>query len=190
MVNEADILSQLNLGTSKAVLESQPNSPLVALMNRLAQDVVDRLRVSIDKKDISASNNLKQSITPVDAVMKGGAVEVAIQADFYWKFVEYGVNGTQVNYGAPAWGSQPSTGKSFHDSILEWIPHRSVGLPEQFQTFDQLAWAIQANIKKKGKAPRPFFTDVVNEKLMAELRKPVEAFLKRTIEIRILEPWQ
>lgn len=190
MVNEADILSRLNLGTSKDVLENKGGNLLTDFMNQLAQDITDQLRESIDKHKISASSNLKQSITPVEATIKGSAVEVAVQADFYWKFVQYGVNGTEKSYGSPAWGKQPSTGKSFHQSILEWIPSKGVSLPQQFKDFDSFAWAIQANIKKNGQAPRPFFTDVVNEKAIALLRAPIERFLKRTIEIRILEPWQ
>ena len=190
MVNEDSILSQLNLGASKAILENKTGNLLVDFMNALAQDITDQLTDSIDKYGISASNNLKQSITPIEAKIKGSAVEVAVQADFYWKFVQYGVNGTERNYGSPAWGKQPSSGKSFHQSILEWIPNTGAQLPQQFKTYDSFAWAIQANIKKNGQSPRPFFTDVVNEKAIALLRAPIERFLKRTIEIRILEPWQ
>jgi hypothetical protein len=46
------------------------------------------------------------------------------------------------------------------------------------------------NVKKKGKEPRPFFTDVVNERLVDVLKKPIEKLLKRSIEIIIVEPWQ
>lgn len=43
---------------------------------------------------------------------------------------------------------------------------------------------------KKGEKPRPFFTDVVNDKLTQTLKKPIEKLLKRSIEIVIAEQWQ
>lgn len=190
MVNEASILSKLNLGASKAILENKTGNLLVDFMNALAQDITDQLTASIDKYGISASNNLKQSITPIEATIKGSAVEVAVQADFYWKFVQYGVNGYLINRGAPAWGKQPSSGKEWHESTIEWIQHRGIKPKEKDVTIEQLAWIMMRGKVRDGQSPRPFFTDVVNEKAIALLRAPIERFLKRTIEIRILEPWQ
>ncbi len=190
MVNEDSILRQLNLGSSKEVLRNSPASPLAQLMTALAQDVTDQLTTSLDKYEISASNNLKQSITPQPVVIDKNGVTVAISADFYWKFVNYGVNGSEVNHGAPAWGTQPPQDKSFHQSILDWIPFRSIALPEQFSSFDDFAWAIMANKKKNGEAPRPFFTDVVNQKLISYLQEPIERVIGEAIKVRILEPWQ
>ena len=187
---EADILAKLNLGTSKAVVQGQPNSPLGELLQSLAQDVTDMLTKSLDGYDVNASRNLRQSITPTKIEQNGNTILVPIDADFYWKFVNYGVNGSEVNHGAPAWGTQEPQAVSFHQSILEWIPTTGSTLPDGFQSYDSWAWAIQSSIIKKGKAPRPFFTDVVNDKLVEYLRKPISNLLGRSIEISIVEPWQ
>jgi hypothetical protein len=190
MINEADILAKLNLGTSRDVIEGNANSPLGELLTRMAQDVTDQLVESIDKYDINASSNLRQSIQPTKVQQEGNTVFVPINADFYWKFVNYGVNGTERNNGAPTHGAQPQSGQSFHQAILNWIPTTGSTLPEQFSTYDQWAWAIQTNIKKYGKEARPFFTDVVNEALTDYLREPISRLLGRSIEIAIVEPWQ
>lgn len=188
---EAIALQKLNLGMANAILSEKPNSPLSALLLALAQDVTEQLRVSADKYNISASSNLKQSIIPKNKVtIENGAVTVAIEADFYWKFVNYGVNGTEINRGAPAWGVQPKQDMSFHQAILNWIPTTGTTLPEGFSSYDSWAWAIQTNIKKHGQKARPFFTDVVNKKLVQELKKPIELLLKQAITVNIVDPWQ
>lgn len=192
MINEADILSKLTLGTSKEVIANSPQSPLAKLLQEQIQDVINQLTKSIDKYGISATENLKQSLVPTAPKLDNSTLSVRISVGdaFYWKFVNYGVNGTEVNHGAPAWGKQPEQDKSFHQNILEWIPTTGTTLPQQFDSYDSFAWAIQANIIKKGKAPRPFFTDVVNEKLTEQLREPIEKLFGRAIKINIIEPWQ
>lgn len=189
-MTEADIISKLNLGTAKEIVQGQPNSPLGSLLLELAQDVTDQLTASLDKYGINASRNLRQSIRPLKVTNEGGTIAIPIEADFYWKFVNYGVNGYEVNHGAPAWGRQEPQDKSFHQSILEWIPTTGTTLPDGFQSYDSWAWAIQESIKKNGKEPRPFFTDVVNDKLTEYLREPIMKVLGRSIEITIVEPWQ
>jgi len=189
-MNEADILSKLNLGTSKAVIQGQPNSPLGELLQGLAQDVTDMLTKSLDGYDVNASRNLRQSIKPTKVIQDGNTVVVPIEADFYWKFVNFGVNGSEVNHGAPAWGTQTGQDKTFHQSIIEWIPTTGSTLPSGFETYEGWAFAIISNIMKNGKKARPFFTDVVNEKLVEYLREPISNLLGRSIEIAIAEPWQ
>lgn len=192
MINEADILGKLNLGTSKEVIANNPKSPLAKLLQEQIQDVIDQLTKSMDKYGISATDNLRQSLVPTNPILDNNTVSVSVSVGdaFYWKFVNYGVNGTEVNHGAPAWGSQPAQEKSFHQNILEWIPTTGTTLPAQFDSYDSFAWAIQSNIIKNGKAPRPFFTDVVNEKLTEQLREPIAKLFGRAIKINIIEPWQ
>lgn len=189
-MTEAEILGALNLGTSKEVFEGVSNSPLAHLLDTLAHDVTDQLVKSLDKYDVNASYNLRQSIIPTEAVVDDKGVSVAIQADFYWKFVQYGVNGYMIQRGAPTWGKQPSTGVSWHESTVKWMADRGITPRNKGETIDQVAWAIMRAKVRDGQKARPFFTDVVNEKTIAYLRKPIEKLLKRSIEIRITEPWQ
>ena len=190
MATEAEILAKLNLGTSKQVLEENPNSPLGELLTQLTNDVIIQLTKSLDKYNISASHNLRQSIVPTKVMVDDGNVAVAINADFYWKYVNYGVNGTEVNYGSPAWGHEKNNTKSFNTSIQEWVRNRGIVAPEQFGDYEQFAYAIMSNIKRKGQKPRPFYTDVVNDKLKEHIRKPIERLMKKSITITIIDPWQ
>jgi hypothetical protein len=191
VISEAEILSKLNYGTSKDVLNANSNSPLSDLLRELAQDVTKQLVESLDKHQVGASNNLRQSIQPEKQVtINGNEVTIGINADFYWKFVNYGVNGSEVNHGAPNWGTQPPQDKSFHQAIIEWIPTTGSTLPEAFASYDSWAWAIQKSIAKNGKEARPFYTDVVNDSLVEQLREPISNLLGRSITINIVDPWQ
>jgi len=189
-MTEAEILGKLNLGSSKAVLNNTAGNPMSALLLKLTQDVIDDLRKAIAARDIDASRNLSQGIKPTKVIYNGKAVSVGIEMDFYWKYVNYGVNGTEVSHGAPNWGKAPDSGYSFHDSIKSWIAQKGIGLPEQFKTYDSFAWAVQNSIVKKGQKPKPFFEDVVNDQLINVLKKPIQKLLGKSIKINIISPWR
>lgn len=190
MLRESDVLNGLNLGTSKEVLQNNASSPLVDVLQLILQDVSDRLRASIDKHNISASNNLKQSIQVTNVQDNGTELSIGISADFYWKYMNYGVNGTDKSWGAPAWGTAPKTDKTFKQSISEWIVNRGIQLPESFKSYDSFAWAIMRNKVKFGQEPKPFVNEVINAKLFDEIREPIEAIFKRSIQIQITTGWQ
>lgn len=187
---EADALSKLNLGTSADVLKNSPDSPLGSLLKDLVQGVVDELGRSLDKYGVRASNQLKQTMLPTPPRIDEDGVSVAISAEFYWKFVNYGVNGTETSYGAPSWGKVSSPDMSFKDSIGQWIRNKGITLPDGFSNYESLSYAMMTNIKKHGQKPRPFFTDVVNERLVDVLKKPIEKLIGRAITVQIIEPWQ
>ena len=184
----SDVVNKMGLGVSKKALAGEVNSPLHALLLGLNQEIIDRLTESVDKYNISASNRLKQSIVTVDS-SQTGVLSVAISAEFYWKYVNFGVNGTLVNRGAPTWGAAPKGTVSFKDAILGWIKDRGIKA-RPGQTYEDMARAIMKGVREKGVAPRPFFTDVVNEELKKYLTKSITAVFKEAIRIEIVEPWQ
>lgn len=191
MATEAEILESLNIGASKAILENKGSSPLSELLISLVEGVVSDLKDALVARNINTTSlGLSQSIGVSGISFEGDTVSVGITAEFYWKYINYGVNGTEVNHGAPEWGKAPQGVKSFKQAILEWIPQRGVMLPQEFRTFDSFAYAIMTNIRKKGKAPRPFFEDVVNNSLVAKLQEPISNVLGRAIIVNIVSPWQ
>lgn len=190
MATEADILNALNLGTAKSVIEGKPNSPLGLLLTELSNDVVKQLQSSMDKYDISASHNLRQSIKPQSVETSGDMVSVSISADFYWKYVNYGVNGFEVNHGAPRHGKETQNTGSFHANIMEGMRARGIVAPSSFSSFESYAWAAIGKIRRDGIKKRPFFTDVVNKQLTEYLKEPISKLLKKSITVTIIEPWQ
>jgi len=190
---EGSLISSMTLGQSNDVLNNTSKSPLNELLTIIANDVIDDLRKKLDEYDANASSRLKQSLVVLPVETGSNEVSVSISADFYWKFVNYGVNGTEVNHGSQFSHRNPTGASgeiSFKDSIKEWISFRGIQLPSQFSSYDSFAWAIRNKIRRDGTKPRPFYTDVVNEKLIKEIQEPIEALFGRAITINIIEPWQ
>ncbi len=182
----ASIISRLNLGTAKSTIKAALGSPLNTLILGVHQEVIDKLGAKLVEYDAVASNRLKQSMVTVDASTPG-KVDIALSADFYWKYVNYGVNGIAVSHGAPTWGPGPSGVGTFKDAILLWMKDRGIqSLPGQ--TYDQAAFNIMHSIKMNGIAPRPFFTDVVNKQLEKALSKSVSAVMGKAITVSIKNP--
>lgn len=184
----AEAIARLNIGTAKQTIAATVGSPLNALILGVHQEVIDRLGVSLVKHDAVASNRLKQSIVSADLSIPGKVV-LEMSAEFYWKYINYGVNGINVSHGAPTWGPGPAGTGTFKDNILKWIQDRGLQA-RPGQTYDQMAFVIMQWIRYNGMAPRPFFTDVVNKQLTAYINKSISMVYKQALIIEIKAPWQ
>ena len=191
---EAEALRGLNLGTSTAILNNEQGNPLEKLLKDLMQGVIDALGKSMDKYDVNASRRLRQSFKVANPIVSGQGISVGItvgEKEYYWKFINKGVNGTVEKHGAPSWAGYSAPKGDYKASILTWIRDRGATLDDRFKDYDDMAIFIMSRIKKKGKKPRPFFDDVINDpKLIELLRKPIEKLIGRAIEVKIAEPWQ
>lgn len=191
MSSEADILNKLNLGASKAILNNEPQSALGQLLISISEDVIAQLQEKLREYNVNTSSGaLSQSLHATEVQIQGDTVSVSISGEFYWKYINYGVNGTEVSHGAPDHGSAPPGEMSFSESIAQWIPKRGLQLPEQFSNFESFTYAIMTNIRKHGKQARPFFSDVVNKSLVAQIKDPITKVMGKAIKIKIVEPWQ
>jgi hypothetical protein len=188
--DEGSLIANMTLGQSSDVLNARPNSPLTELLQIIANDVISDLQKKLDEYDVNASSRLKQSMVVLPIATGANEVSVQISAEGYWKFINYGVNGTAVNHGAPSWGTQPQGELTFKQAIEQWIGFRGIQLPPQFGSYDSFAFAIMNKVKRDGKKPRPFYSDVVNERLIQEIKEPIEALFGRAITVNIVEPWQ
>jgi len=192
MSDEGSIIAALNLGTAKAAVENTKGSPLEQVLTIQVNKIVGRLHASLDKYNVDASGALKRDTTATDVTISGNVVSVGISSLDYWKYVNYGVNGTLINNGAPTHGSTGSTWQQFEQYISKWITDKGI-TPEDGnddRAYKSLNYAIRQSITKFGQKPRPFFDDVVNKALVEELRVPIENILKRSMEIIIVKKWQ
>ena len=209
MIDKYNITTQ---GLADSVIDNKGDSPMDLLLHDLMLDICDQLRANLVKYNANTKSlGLSQSIQPTKVEHIGSEVNIGIEAEDYWKFINYGVNGAggenlkrAVHSGSPVWGRQSQSGVSFHRAILDWIQKRNVmlqpvGTPittrgrttvSTATSYDDLAWAIQSNIKKYGKAPKPFYSDVINKKIVNYLKKPIEELLGQAIKINIVASWQ
>lgn len=188
-MSELDILNQLNIGSSKESLEGKPNSPLGIFLTESVNEIIGKLRKRLTHYDADSSGELAQSLIIGKVKTGNDSLEVEMLGEFYWKFVNYGVNGTLINRGAPNHGTQPTTGKTFKQMVDQWISDRGI-VPRDNISSDSLNFLIRRKIVQEGKEKRPFFTDIVNTTLERELTKQVTALMGKVIEINIVDPWQ
>lgn len=175
-----------DVGVSKAVLENKGNSPLEELILDLTNNICEQLREQLKARDINTTSlGLSQSIQPTSPEIKDNVLTIGIQAEDYWKYVNFGVNGWGKNRNAPNWGERA---KATKDKIKEWMPKR--GIVARNGDIDQTAETITYFVNKFGVEARPFYDAVINEKLVNFMRPQVEELLGRAITINIVNKWQ
>ena len=178
---ESDLIDSLDIGRAESILKNTSDNPLTELLLRLTNEIIEELRQELNNS--RASGNLQQSIIP----NKISPELIDVTAPFYWKYINYGVNGTEVNRGAPTHGPAPSTGISFHDSIKKWIYDKGISIPEGM-SHDGLAYAIQAKLKTEGQKATHFFDKVVNQQKKDYMKESISNLIGQSIKLIIKKP--
>ena len=114
----------------------------------IAQKIIDTLIDVMREKDVEASSNLIQSLEPET---KNG--EIVIYADYYWKFIDKGVNGLMQSRDSEFSFKFVPASKKHALSIAKWLEFR--GLATEFTTLAD-AYRIATATKIKGIRGRKF----------------------------------
>ena len=130
--------------------------------DEIAQKLIDTLIDVMREKDVEASSNLIQSLEP-----EWVADEIKIYADYYWKFIDKGVNGLRQSRDSEFSFKFVPASKKHALSIAKWLEFR--GLATEFTTLAD-AYRVATATKIKGIRGRKF----------------VEEFEKRIDKIEIL----
>ena len=114
----------------------------------IAQKIIDTLIDVMREKDVEASSNLIQSLEPES---KNG--EIVIYADYYWKFIDKGVNGLMQSRNSEFSFKFVPASKKHALSIAKWLEFR--GLATEFTTLAD-AYRVATATKIKGIRGRKF----------------------------------
>lgn len=121
----------------------------------IAQKIIDTLIDVMREKDVEASSNLIQSLEPET---KNG--EIVIYADYYWKFIDKGVNGLRQSRDSEFSFKFIPASKKHALSIAKWLEFR--GLATEFTTLAD-AYRIATSTKIKGIRGRKFVEEFEKE---------------------------
>ena len=121
----------------------------------IAQKIIDTLIDVMREKDVEASSNLIQSLEPET---KNG--EIVIYADYYWKFIDKGVNGLMQSRDSEFSFKFVPASKKHALSIAKWLEFR--GLATEFTTLAD-AYRIATATKIKGIRGRKFVEEFERE---------------------------
>ena len=187
-MNEGDIAKGLDFGRAEDILKNTSDSPmtnlLLELTNELIADWRKQLQVPNSKGHKSyATGDLTQSLRPVN--IKPDSIETTGAS--HWKYINYGVNGTKVNRGAPTHGKAPKGNLSFYDAIYKWIGDKGI-VPNEGMTREQLAGAIVNSVRLKGIEATHFFDKVLTEQRVDEMSQKVSDLVGAAIRIVIKKP--
>ena len=121
----------------------------------IAQKIIDTLIDVMREKDVEASSNLIQSLEPET---KSG--EIVIYADYYWKFIDKGVNGLMQSRNSEFSFKFVPASKKHALSIAKWLEFR--GLATEFTTLAD-AYRVATATKIKGIRGRKFVEEFEKE---------------------------
>ncbi len=121
----------------------------------IAQKIIDTLIDVMREKDVEASSNLIQSLEPES---KNG--EIVIYADYYWKFIDKGVNGLMQSRNSEFSFKFVPASKKHALSIAKWLEFR--GLATEFTTLAD-AYKVATATKIKGIRGRKFVEEFEKE---------------------------
>jgi len=121
----------------------------------IAQKIIDTLIEVMREKDVEASSNLIQSLEPET---KSG--EIVIYADYYWKFIDKGVNGLMQSRDSEFSFKFVPASKKHALSIAKWLEFR--GLATEFTTLAD-AYKVATATKIKGIRGRHFVDEFEKE---------------------------
>ena len=121
----------------------------------IAQKLIDTLIDVMREKDVEASSNLIQSLEPES---KQG--EIVIYADYYWKFIDKGVNGLMQSRNSEFSFKFVPASKKHALSIAKWLEFR--GLATDYTTLAD-AYRIATATKIKGIRGRKFVEEFEKE---------------------------
>ena len=121
----------------------------------IAQKLIDTLIDVMREKDVEASSNLIQSLEPET---KSG--EIVIYADYYWKFIDKGVNGLMQSRDSEFSFKFVPASKKHALSIAKWLEFR--GLATEFTTLAD-AYRVATATKIKGIRGRKFVEEFEKE---------------------------
>lgn len=182
-MTEGDIIAGLDFGRSKDILENKSKNPMTDLLLKITNELIEDWRKELIKNDSYATGGLAQSLRP--ATIKPDSIETAGAP--HWKYINYGVNGTKVNRGAPTHGKAPKGNLSFYDAIYKWIGDKGI-VPNEGMTREQLAGAIVNSIRMKGIEATHFFDKVLTEQRVDEMSKRVSDLVGAAIKTVIKKP--
>ena len=112
----------------------------------LPQKLVDELIKVMREKDVEASSNLIQSLEP-----EWADDEIRIYADYYWKFVDKGVNGLVQNRNSEYSFKFVPASKRHALAMKEWAKFKGMGAITVKE-----AYQLATSIKLKGIKARNF----------------------------------
>ena len=158
------------------------------ILQGYSKTITDALKKNLEKHDSLATKALWQSVQ-VPITIFGSTYTLQIIMEDYWRWVDEGRKP----------GKMPPV-----DKIAQWIAHKGIPIRAQVKATPlkrkskktlservrsrqrSVAFLIARSIGKKGTRPTHFYSDVINEKFIADMKADIGKQLKKDYTIQII----
>lgn len=159
-------------------------NPIVDALDSWNQETLDKLVKSLDERaSTGTSQQLRQSIVPQAIQQTETGLTLEIVMEDYYKFIDQGVQGVggEKKGGGIFQQVAPNSPFSYKEGSKPSVRHF-----EQWSATKQLnPFAVRESIFRKGLTPNFFYSDVMTDEWIDELRRRIEVAGGGTIEILI-----
>lgn len=169
-----DFLDEFGVSAGEA---EQPQTVYEKFILNVGNKVTADLREYIQKNAMN-TGALAQSVV----YFPTGVLSFEIQADFYYKFVDEGVNGIASNHGSAYSFKTPFVSYNMAKAIQEWK-----GLEMSH------AFAVASNIKQRGLRPKKITESVITDETLEMIARDLAEVTGLTFEIKFektTQQWQ
>ena len=186
---ESDLIDSLDSGRAESILKNTSDNPLTDLLLRLTNEIIEELREALlvpnsEGHKPYASGELAQSIVPSKITPE----LVELSAAPHWKYINYGVNGINVNRGAPTHGKAPKGELTFYKAIQKWLIDKGIKPKEEDITQEQLAGMIVNHVRMTGIEATHFFDKVINDEKKDYMKESISNLIGQSIKLVIKKP--
>jgi len=175
MADEFDFLESFGISVSEA---SEPANVYEKFILDVGNQVTKDLR-SYVKEKVNHTGALAQSVV----YFPTGALSFEIQADFYFKFMDEGVNAVGTN--------NQGSSYSFRTPFVSGNMAKAIG---QWAGVDlEHAFAIASSIKQHGLKPRRIVDNVITEEVLEKIAKDLATVTGLTFAVnfeKTTKEWQ
>lgn len=197
--NSKETLAYLGtIGTTDRGDDIKLNNSLKALVE-LGGFLIDTARANLDKKGNVASGKTSESMRIVGLIQDGTNYELPIELLSTYKFLNYGVKGTEGGRGKYSFKTSRPSAK-MAKSILRWLKTRGIAskykaiskterknqrlkkVLSEAKSRERLSYAMAASIKKKGIEPTYFLTRAIEATKREQKKKYANALKMDIIE--------
>lgn len=134
-------------------------------------------QANIDKNRIRSTGNLRESIVPLPVKRFGKGYQVEIEANFYWKFQEYGVQGSRSGSRAPNSPFKYTNNPPPLEAFKKWVTFKAMNSGGNEKTLEQIADKYRKLVFMYGIKAKPFVQPYLTEDKLNELTENMADYM-------------
>lgn len=149
----------------------------VKVLTDWCNEAIKGFQANLDRYGMNKPGNLRQSILPLPVKRFGQGYQVEIEADFYWKFQEYGVRGARGSSRAPNSPFQYRDKMPPLEAFKKWVTFKALNPGGNEKTLEQVADKYRRLVYMYGIKAKPFVQPYLTDDKLNELAENMADYM-------------